>query len=165
MGREAGLGPGTLRVGRFIGRLGVVSLPAVQAGLDLDQRVVRRHVARLETAGWLERAPWVWGEGSVTWLTSLGVESTGLGGLRAIVNGHLFLPNYGHLFSPLVAMISPHWRPSFLPTALGAAGGVLGQGLHPLAGGRLGEPVAVLTFGVCVDQRRGSTAAGPPRGD
>ncbi len=84
MGREAGSGPGTLRVGRFIGRLGVVSLPAVEAGLDLDQRVVRRHVARLEAAGWLERAPWVWGEGSVAWLTSLGVESSGLGGLRAV---------------------------------------------------------------------------------
>jgi hypothetical protein len=59
-------------------------LPAVEAGLDLDQRVVRRHVARLEAAGWLGRAPWVWGEGSVAWLTSLGVESSGLGGLRAI---------------------------------------------------------------------------------
>jgi hypothetical protein len=56
----------------------------VEAGLDLDQRVVRRHVARLEAAGWLSRAPWVWGEGSVAWLTSLGVESTGLGGLRAV---------------------------------------------------------------------------------
>jgi hypothetical protein len=84
MGREVGSGPGTLRVGRFIGRLGVVSLPAVEAGLDLDQRVVRRHVARLEAAGWLGRAPWVWGEGSAAWLTGLGVESSGLGGLRAV---------------------------------------------------------------------------------
>jgi hypothetical protein len=32
------------------------------------------------------------------------------------VNGHLFLPNYGHDFSPLVALISPRWWPSFLPT-------------------------------------------------
>jgi len=84
MGREAVSGPGALRVGRFIGKVGVVSLPAVEAGLDLDQRVVRRHVAKLEAAGWLERAPWVWGEGSVAWLTSLGVESSGLGGLRAV---------------------------------------------------------------------------------
>jgi len=84
MGRKAGSGPGSLRVGRFIGRLGVVSLPAVEAGLDLDQRVVRRHAARLEAAGWLERAAWLWGEGSVAWLTSLGVESSGLGGLRAV---------------------------------------------------------------------------------
>jgi hypothetical protein len=61
-----------------------VSLPAVEAGLDLDQRVVRRHVARLEAAGWLGRAPWVWGEGSVAWLTGLGVASSGLGGLRAV---------------------------------------------------------------------------------
>jgi hypothetical protein len=84
MSRRAILGPGTLRVGRFIGRLGVVSLPAVQAGLDLDQRVVRRHVARLEAAGWLGRAPWVWGEGSVVWLTGAGLEGTGLGGVRAV---------------------------------------------------------------------------------
>ncbi len=61
-----------------------MSLPAVQVGLDLDQRVVRRHVAKLEAAGWLGRAPWVWGEGSVAWLTSLGVERAGLGGVRAV---------------------------------------------------------------------------------
>ena len=39
------------------------------------------------------------------------------------VNGHLFLPIRGHRFSPLVAMISPHWRPSNLPT-IGAVGGI-----------------------------------------
>jgi hypothetical protein len=32
------------------------------------------------------------------------------------VNGHLFLPNRGHRFSPLVAMVSPRWWPSNLPT-------------------------------------------------
>jgi hypothetical protein len=78
------LGPGTVRVGRFIGRLGVVSLPAVGAGLDLDQRVVRRHVAKLEAAGWLAREPWIWGEGSVLWLTGAGVEGAGLGGVRPV---------------------------------------------------------------------------------
>src|SRR5450755_2990527 len=77
-------GPGTLRVGRFIGRLGVVSLPAVEVGLDLDQRVVRRHVAKLEAAGWLAREPWIWGEGSVVWLTGAGIESAGLGGIRPV---------------------------------------------------------------------------------
>jgi hypothetical protein len=82
--RRAGLGPGTLRVGRFVGRLGVVSLPAVQVGLDLDERVVRRHVAKLEAAGWLGRAPWVWGEGSVVWLTDTGIQGAGLGGVRAV---------------------------------------------------------------------------------
>jgi hypothetical protein len=56
----------------------------VEVGLDLDQRVVRRHVAKLEAAGWLVRAPWVWGEGSVVWLTGAGVEGTGLGGVRAV---------------------------------------------------------------------------------
>jgi hypothetical protein len=47
-------------------------------------------------------------------------------------------PIRGHHFSPLVAMESPHRG--------GAAGGS-GQGPHPLAGGRLGEPVAVLPVG------------------
>jgi hypothetical protein len=77
-------GPGTVRVGRFIGRLGVVSLPAVGVGLDLDQRVVRRHVAKLEAAGWLVREPWIWGEGSVVWLTGAGIEGAGLGGVRPV---------------------------------------------------------------------------------
>jgi len=77
-------GPGTLRVGRFIGRLGVVSLSAVEVGLDLDQRIVRRHVAKLEAAGWLARAPWIWGEGSVVWLTGAGIERAGLGGVRPV---------------------------------------------------------------------------------
>lgn len=73
-----------MRVGRFIGRLGVVSLPAVSVGLDVDERVIRRHVSKLEAAGWLGRAPWIWGEGSVVWLTSAGIERVGLGGVRAI---------------------------------------------------------------------------------
>ncbi len=77
-------GPGTVRVARFIGRLGIVSLPAVAVGLDLDHRVVRRHVAKLEAAGWLARTPWVWGQGSVAWLTALGVERAGLGDVRPV---------------------------------------------------------------------------------
>jgi hypothetical protein len=84
MSKQARPGPGTLRVGRFIGRLGVVSIPAVEVGLDLDERVVRRHVAKLEAAGWLVREPWVWGDGSVVWLTGSGIEGVGLGGVRPV---------------------------------------------------------------------------------
>jgi hypothetical protein len=84
MSKQVVPGPGTLRVGRFIGRLGVVSIPAVEVGLDLDQRVVRRHVAKLEAAGWLARAPWIWGEGSVVWLTGIGIEASGFGGVRPV---------------------------------------------------------------------------------
>ncbi len=73
-------GPGTVRVGRFIGRVGVVSLPAISAGLDLDERVVRRHVAKLEKVGWLVRAHLLWGEGSMVWLTAAGNDAIGLGG-------------------------------------------------------------------------------------
>jgi hypothetical protein len=78
------MGPGSLRIGHFIGQLGVVQLPAVQIGLNLDERVVRRHVASLEAASWLERATWIWGTGSVVWLTDAGLQGTGLGGIRAV---------------------------------------------------------------------------------
>jgi hypothetical protein len=82
---RAVVGPGSVRVGRFIGRLGVVSLPAVAVALDLEERVVRRHVAKLEAAGWLARAPWVWGEGSVAWLSTAGIRGTGLGAVRPLL--------------------------------------------------------------------------------
>jgi hypothetical protein len=67
-----------------VGRLGVVSLPAVAVGVGLDGRVVRRHVARLEAVGWLGRAAGVWGEGSVVWLTARGLAGVGLGGVRPV---------------------------------------------------------------------------------
>jgi hypothetical protein len=34
--------------------------------------------------GWPARAPWVWGEGSVVWLTGAGMKGAGLGGVRAV---------------------------------------------------------------------------------
>ena len=77
-------GPGSVRVGRWVGRLGVVPLPAVAVGLDLQERVVRRHAARLQEAGWLGRAAGMWGEGSVVWMTERGLGAVGLGGLQAV---------------------------------------------------------------------------------
>ena len=50
-------------------------------------------------------------------------------------------------------MVSPRWWPPNLPTRghrFSPAGGWIvfsGEGLHPLAGGRLGEPVALLAVG------------------
>ena len=79
-----GVGPGTVRVGRFIGRVGVVTMRAVEIGLDLDERVVRRHVQRLEALGWLVRDAWMWGEGSIVWLTAAGVDGVGLHGVRPV---------------------------------------------------------------------------------
>ena len=72
-----------MRVGRFIGRLGVVPMPAVGRGLGLVDRVVRRHVAKLEKLGWCERAPAVRGEGMLVWMTPTGLDRVGLGELPA----------------------------------------------------------------------------------
>src|SRR5690242_17369758 len=77
-------GPGSMRVGRWIGRLGVVPLPAIEVGLRLNARVVRRHVARLEELGWVHRTVGAWGQGSIAWLTQPGLAAVGLGGLRAV---------------------------------------------------------------------------------
>jgi hypothetical protein len=59
-------------------------MPAVAAGLDLNERVVRRHVAKLEAAGWLARTPWIRGECSAVWLTAAGIDAVGLGAVRAV---------------------------------------------------------------------------------
>jgi hypothetical protein len=56
----------------------------VAIALDLDERVVRRHAARLQEAGWLARTAGAWGEGSVVWLTEMGLRAIGLGGLQAV---------------------------------------------------------------------------------
>jgi hypothetical protein len=72
-----------MRVGRFIGRLGVVPMPAVGCGLGLVDRVVRRHVAKLENVGWCERIPAVRGDGMLVWMTSTGLDRVGLGELPA----------------------------------------------------------------------------------
>jgi hypothetical protein len=53
-------------------------------GLGLAERVVRRHVARLEAIGWLERKAGIRGEGSLVWLTSEGLAGVGLGKLAAV---------------------------------------------------------------------------------
>ena len=84
MEQRRGLGPGSIRVGRFIGRLGVVGMPAVGVGLRLAERVVRRHVARLEAEGWLARQVAIRGEGPLIWLTGSGQAGVGLGELAAV---------------------------------------------------------------------------------
>jgi hypothetical protein len=58
-------------------------MPAVGAGLGLVDRVVRRHVAKLEKVGWCERIPAVRGEGMLVWMTPTGLDGIGLGELPA----------------------------------------------------------------------------------
>jgi hypothetical protein len=77
------IGPGSMRVGRFIGRLGVVPMPAVGRGLGLVDRVVRRHVAKLEKVGWCERTRAVRGDGMLLWMTATGLQGVGLARLPA----------------------------------------------------------------------------------
>lgn len=93
-GRE--VGPGSVRVGQFIGRLGVVSLATVSVGLGLAERVVRRHVARLEGLGWLGRVSALRGDGSLVWLTTAGLQGVGLGRLRALRAPDPFSPATDH---------------------------------------------------------------------
>ena len=49
--------------------------------------------------------------------------------------------------SPLVAIVSPRWWPRISPPTGLLVSGVLGEWLDPLAGGGLGESVAVLAVG------------------
>jgi hypothetical protein len=58
-------------------------MPAVGRGLGLVDRVVRRHVAKLEKVGWCERIPAVRGEGMLVWMTSTGLDRVELGQLPA----------------------------------------------------------------------------------
>jgi hypothetical protein len=86
------IGPGSMRVGRFIGRLGVVPMPAVGSGLGLVDRLVRRHVAKLEKVGWCERKPAVRGDGMLLWMTATGLDGVGLGQLATLRAPNAFSP-------------------------------------------------------------------------
>ena len=58
-------------------------MPAVGHGLRLVDRVVRRHVARLEQVGWCTRTPALRGDGMLVWMTPAGLDGVGLGELPA----------------------------------------------------------------------------------
>jgi hypothetical protein len=81
-----------MRAGRFIARLGVVSMPAIEHGLGLVDRVVRRHVAKLERVGWCERRPAIRGDGMMVWLTPSGLDGVGLSELPAVRAPGAFSP-------------------------------------------------------------------------
>lgn len=59
-------------------------MPAVGGGLGLVDRVVRRHVAKLEKVGWCERIPAVRGDGMLVWLTPSGLDGVELSDLPAL---------------------------------------------------------------------------------
>jgi hypothetical protein len=58
-------------------------MPAVEHGLGLVDRVVRRHVAKLEKVGWCERTSAVRGDGMLVWMTSTGLDGVRLSELPA----------------------------------------------------------------------------------
>jgi len=90
------MGPGSIRVGRFIGRLGVVPMPAIKQGLGVVDRVVRRHVAKLEKVGWCERMATIRGDGMLVWLTPSGLDGVGLSALPALRTPQRFSPRTTH---------------------------------------------------------------------
>jgi hypothetical protein len=168
--RQVVQGPGSLRVGRFIGRLGVVSLPAVQAGLGLDQRVLRRHVAKLQAAGWLARAPWVLGEGSAAWPTGTGVEGAGLGGLRAVKSppapttiSHGVLVGWSAARIERRPSVESSARACGRPRAVGSQGALRAR-LHraPARPGGVGQTLRATRRG---DRRERRPARGSPEDD
>jgi len=59
-------------------------MPAIERGLGLADRVVRRHVAKLEKVGWCERMPAIRGDGMLVWMTPSGLDGVGLGELPAL---------------------------------------------------------------------------------
>jgi hypothetical protein len=59
-------------------------------------RVVRRHVAKLETAGWCQRMPAIRGDGMLVWLTTAGLDGVGLGELPALRAPGPFSPRTRH---------------------------------------------------------------------
>ena len=90
------MGPGSIRVARFIGRLGVVPMPAIEQGLGVVDRVVRRHVAKLEKVGWCQRTATIRGDGMLVWLTPSGLDGVGLGELPALRTPQQFSPRTTH---------------------------------------------------------------------
>jgi len=90
------VGPGSVRVGQFIGRLGVATMPAIERGLGLVDRVVRRHVAKLEKVGWCERIPAIRGDGMLVWMTQRGLDGVGLGAFPALHAPDPFSPQTAH---------------------------------------------------------------------
>jgi hypothetical protein len=94
--RNVEIGPGSIRVGRFIGRLGVVPMPAIERGLGLVDRVVRRHVAKLEKVGWCARAAATRGDGMLVWMTPTGLQGVGLAQLPAPRAPNRFSPQTMH---------------------------------------------------------------------
>jgi hypothetical protein len=71
-------------------------MPAVERGLGLVERVVRRHVAKLASVGWCERMAAIRGDGSLVWMTAAGLQSSGLNELPALRAPDPFSPLTQH---------------------------------------------------------------------
>ncbi len=59
-------------------------MPAIEHGLGLVERVVRKHVAKLARVGWCERMAAIRGDGSLVWMTAAGLPGLGLRELPAL---------------------------------------------------------------------------------
>jgi hypothetical protein len=71
-------------------------MPAVERGLGLVDRVVRRHVSKLARVGWCERMAAIRGDGSLVWMTASGLQGLGLGELPALRAPDPFSPLTQH---------------------------------------------------------------------
>jgi hypothetical protein len=71
-------------------------MPAVEHGLGLVERMVRRHVAKLAGVGWCERMAAIRGDGSLVWMTASGLQGIGLSELPALRAPDPFSPLTQH---------------------------------------------------------------------
>ena len=84
MGRVLGPGPGSMAGLKWLARVGPSPLDPWRYSMGWSEVAARSHAKRLETEGWLGRVPLLWGQGSMFYVTKLGVRvlGTGLGAPR-----------------------------------------------------------------------------------
>ncbi len=76
MGRELGVGKGSMMGLEWLARVGAAPLEAWACAMGWVPDVARRHAKRLESQGWVVRYPMVRGSGSLLTATTAGVGMT-----------------------------------------------------------------------------------------
>ena len=79
MGRVLGPGPGSMAGLKWLARVGPSPLDPWRYAMGWSEVAARSHARRLEAEGWLGRVAMMWGQGSMFYVTKLGVRVLGTG--------------------------------------------------------------------------------------